>query len=124
MGHIGGDAIPIQIPGVPPMLSQDLEADCSDPETANQQVGRIRDALGAVAAGEPAVFWVYQDCQGNWCVRREGAPAEDVFPTQEEARSFVGVEAARCRAYRLFIARCDGRFTVELFNWPLASHPS
>ena len=38
----------------------------------NSHVQRIREALGAVAAREPAVFWLYEDRDGAWCVRREG----------------------------------------------------
>lgn len=90
------------------------------PETARQQVERIRDALGAVAAADPAVFWLYQDFRGRWCVRREGAAADTEFLTREAARSHIMVEVARCRSYRLFMARRDGRFIVELFNWPPA----
>jgi hypothetical protein len=108
---------PVRAPGP---LSQDSVGEFSDGETANQQVERVRDALGAVAAGDPAVFWLYQDFEGKWCVRREGAAGEDQFATRDEARSFVMVEVARCRSYRLFMARRDGRFIVELFNWPPA----
>jgi hypothetical protein len=110
---------PVRAPGP---LSQDLDGELREAETTNQQVARVRDALGAVPAGDPAVFWLYQDFEGEWCVRQEGAASEQRFPTRDEARSFVMVEVARCRSYRLFIARRDGRFIVELFNWPPAKH--
>jgi hypothetical protein len=34
------------------------------------------------------------------------------------AGSLRQVEAARCQSYRLFVARSDGRFIEESFNWP------
>jgi hypothetical protein len=84
----------------------------------NSQVRRIREALGAVAAREPAVFWLYSDREGAWCVRREGDEGEKRFGDTERAREFLGLEASRCASYRLFIADENGRFAVESFNWP------
>jgi hypothetical protein len=84
----------------------------------NSQVQRIREALGAVAVREPAVFWLYADRDGAWCVRREGADGEKRFGDSEKAREFLGLEASRCASYRLFAADENGRFAVESFNWP------
>ena len=86
----------------------------------NPEMRAIRDALGAVSAGSPAVLWLYPDYRGNWCVRREGDLDEHQFASRSEARVFMQVEAARCQSYRLFIARSDGRFIEEFFNWPAA----
>lgn len=84
----------------------------------NQEIQVVRDALGAVPAASPAVFWLYADYLGRWCVRREGDLDDHQFATRSEARLFMQVEAARCRSYRLFVARSDGRFIEEFFNWP------
>jgi len=84
----------------------------------NSQVQRIRDALGAVAAREPAVFWLYSDRDGAWCVRREGDEGEKRFGDAQKAREFLGLEASRCASYRLFAGDENGRFAVESFNWP------
>jgi len=87
-------------------------------EPENPEIQAVRDALGAVSAGSPAVFWLYADYLGRWCVRREGDLDDHQFGTRSEARRFMQVEAARCQSYRLFIARSDGRFIEEFFNWP------
>ena len=84
----------------------------------NSQVQRIREALGAVAAREPAVFWLYEDRNGAWCVRREGDEGEKRFGDAQRAREFLGLEASRCASYRLFAGDGNGRFAVESFNWP------
>ena len=59
----------------------------------SSQVQRIRHALGAVAAREPAVFWLYEDRDGGWCVRREGDEGEKRFGDSEKAREFLGLDA-------------------------------
>lgn len=84
----------------------------------NPEMRAVRDALGAISAGSPAVFWLYTDYLGRWCVRREGDLDVHQFSGRSQARIFMQVEAARCRSYRLFIARSDGRFIEEFFNWP------
>ena len=78
----------------------------------------VREALGAVSVGSPAIFWLYADYSGRWYVRREGDREEHQFSCRGAARNFMQVEAARCRSYRLFVARSDGRFIEEFFNWP------
>jgi hypothetical protein len=35
----------------------------------------LSEALGAVAAGQSATFWLYADSEGKWCVRRAPRPA-------------------------------------------------
>lgn len=84
----------------------------------NSQVQRIREALGAVAAREPAVFWLYAEQDGAWCVRREGDESERRFSDTEKARDYLSLEASRCASYRLFVSDEKGRFAVEFFNWP------
>ena len=37
------------------------------------EIAQIREALGAIAAAEPAVLWVYRRGDGQWATRREGA---------------------------------------------------
>jgi hypothetical protein len=82
------------------------------------QVDRVRDALGAIAAANPAIFWLYPNDERQWCVRREGAGKEQQFASYEAASSFMQVEAARCSSYRLFIVGRDGQVREEAFNWP------
>jgi hypothetical protein len=87
-------------------------------EHQHPQVARVRDALGAIAAADPAVLWLYMDGKGCWCVRREGAAEEQRFSDRDEAADFAQIEAARCSSYRLFVAGGDGRIREDRFNWP------
>jgi hypothetical protein len=82
------------------------------------EIAHIREALGAVAAAEPAVLWVYRRRDGQWAARREGALSERVFDSRDAAEADVELLAARCRSYRLFIQEEDGTFTEEHAGWP------
>ena len=84
------------------------------------EIAQIRDALGAIAAGEPAILWVYRRGDGQWATRREGATSEKVFDSREAAEADVELLAARCRSYRLFIEEENGSFTEESAGWPAA----
>jgi hypothetical protein len=84
------------------------------------EIAQIREALGAVATAEPAVFWIYRRQDGQWAARREGAPSEKVFGSREAAESDVELVAARCRSYRLFIEEENGKFSEENAGWPAA----
>jgi hypothetical protein len=84
------------------------------------EIAQIREALGAVATAEPAVFWIYRRRDGQWAARREGALSERVFASREAAESDVELLAARCRSYRLFIEEENGGFTEENAGWPAA----
>ena len=90
-------------------------------ESRRPQVELVREALGAIAARLPAVFWLYIDCDGRWSVRREGALNEEKFGSQDAALEFLELEAARCSSYRLFVQRSDGRISEESFNWVTAA---
>jgi hypothetical protein len=81
------------------------------------EVAAIRDALGAIAIGEPAAYRLYTDPQGEWCVRREGGPQGDRFASREEALAFARLAVARCASYCLHLQGSDGRITREFFNW-------
>ncbi len=59
-------------------------------------VTAIREALGAVAVGEPATYWLYADAAGDWCVRREGSSEPQRFESREQALAFVRLAVARC----------------------------
>ena len=83
------------------------------------QVDRIREAMGAIAAASPAIFWLYRSGDELWCVRREGALDEQKFASHDAALSFMQVEAARCSSYRLFVIGTDGRVREQSFNWPV-----
>ncbi len=87
-------------------------------ERGRFDVERIRAALGAVAAAEPAVFWIFMDRQRRWHVRQEGAAETRRFAGLEAARSHVEVAAARCQSFRLFQENEAGGFTEECFGWP------
>ena len=84
------------------------------------EIAQIREALGAIAAAEPAVLWVYRRGDGKWATRREGAVSEKVFDSRDAAEADVELLAARCRSYRLFIEEEGGKFTEESAGWPAA----
>ena len=102
-------------------IMPNLVTDSMAASQLQSHVQRIRQALGAVAAREPTVFWLYRDESGDWCVRREGDADENQFSSHDAAREFLGVEASRCAAYRLFTCDGAGRFSVESFNWPASA---
>jgi hypothetical protein len=83
------------------------------------QIQQARRALGAVAVGEPAVFWVYVNHSGQWCLRREGASREARFESRRMCLDSLVSEIVRCASYRLFIQGNDGRIDNESFNWVL-----
>jgi hypothetical protein len=82
------------------------------------EIAQIREALGAIAAAEPAVLWVYRRGDGQWATRREGAVSENVYDSRDAAEADVELLAARCRSYRLFIEEEGGGFTEESAGWP------
>ena len=81
------------------------------------EVAAIRDALGAIAVSEPAVYQLYADAQGAWCVRREGETETRRFAGREEALAFARLAVVRCASYCLHLEGSDGRITREFFNW-------
>ncbi len=80
------------------------------------QVDQVRAALGAIAAGEPAVFWVYVDDADRWCIRREGIPGEQKFDSRRMCFDRLAIDVVRCSSYRLFLQGSDGRTHEEHFN--------
>jgi hypothetical protein len=87
-------------------------------EKAALEIEQIRQALGAVATAEPAVFWIYLGRDRLWRTRREGEASENSFADREAARAFVEVLAARCTCYRIFDQDEDGGFSEEWAGWP------
>jgi hypothetical protein len=87
---------------------------------AAMEIAQIREALGAVAAVAPAVFWIYRRQDGQWAARREGAVSERIFDSRKAAESDVELLAARCRSYRVFIEDENGKFTEENAGRPAA----
>jgi hypothetical protein len=71
-------------------------------------VTAIREALGAVAVGEPATYWLYADAAGDWCVRREGSSQPQRFETREQALAFARLAVVRCASYCLHLQGTDG----------------
>lgn len=84
------------------------------------EVVEMRDALGAVAAAEPAVFWIFQKDDGRWYVRLEGEPGEHGFADRQSAQDLAKIAAARCRSYRIFSQQDDGSFAELQARWPEA----
>ena len=83
------------------------------------EVAAIREALGAIAAGEPAAYRLYAGPLGDWYVRREADAAEHRFASREEALAFARLAVVRCSSYCLYIQDGDGRVRPEAFNWPV-----
>lgn len=81
------------------------------------EVAAIRDALGAIAVGEPAAYRLYTDPQGAWCVRQEGGTEMHRFAGREEALAFARLAVVRCASYCLHLQGSDGRITREFFKW-------
>jgi len=90
------------------------------PGEAADEVVEMREALGAVAAAEPAVFWIFQKYDGRWYVRLEGEPGEHGFADRQSAQDLAKVAAARCRSYRIFSQQDDGSFAELQAHWPQA----
>ena len=89
------------------------------PETQTvPEVRAIREALGAVAIGTPASYWLAADTRGDWHVRREGDAGDQRFVSEEDALRFARLAVVRCASYRLHIRHRDGSVVDELFNWP------
>ena len=63
----------------------------------------LAEALGAVAAGPTATFWLYADSDGQWHVRREGEAEDHPFDKRDDALNFVRVSAARSPSHRLIL---------------------
>jgi hypothetical protein len=76
-------------------------------------VTAIREALGAVAAGEPAAYRLYADAAGDWCVHREGSSE----PALRDQRTGLGVRATCRREVRVLPAPsgADGRIAQRFF---------
>jgi hypothetical protein len=82
------------------------------------EIAEMQHALGAVAAGRPAVFWIFQKNDGRWYVRLEGDAGEHGFTDRQAAQDFAKVIAARCRSYRAFTQGDEGSFTENRARWP------
>ena len=63
----------------------------------------LAEALGAVAAGPAATFWLYADPDGRWHVRRDGEAEDHPFDRRDEALNFVRVSAARAPSHRVIL---------------------
>jgi hypothetical protein len=97
-------------------LSVEPSTPNSKEEDQSLRVEQVRAALGAVAAGGSAIFWVYVGDDGQWCYRREGAPGKMTFESRRMCLSKLVVEIMRCSSYRLFLEGPDGRIREESFN--------
>jgi hypothetical protein len=90
----------------------------------SSEIQEIRSALGAIANAEPAVYWLFRNDSGKWCVRREGEPNERKFHGEDAALAFIRMAVVRCSSYCLFRERADGCFEKEFLNWlPAQAEP-
>jgi hypothetical protein len=89
----------------------------SNGDRENRRTQEIRDALGAVAAAAPAVFWLYQREGGQWHVRREGDTEDCSFPDRESALKAIQIAAVRCTSYCMFLQDITGQFDRKCFSW-------
>jgi hypothetical protein len=87
----------------------------------NAEMQQLREALGAIAVGRPAVYWLYLGEDARWYLRREGDPDEQVYATRDEAVESLHLAVLRCASYCLFLQDGNGRFRKEFFKWP-SSH--
>ncbi|HVZ02103.1 MAG TPA: hypothetical protein VHA35_21530 [Dongiaceae bacterium] len=78
---------------------------------------RMRDAVGAVAVGPPAAFWLRRRGR-DWAVRREGEAVETLYPTEAEARTAIRIALLRCSAYCVLMQADDGWYVLDSSNWP------
>ena len=85
---------------------------CEHPETRD-----MRAALGAIAIGSPAVYWLFLGEDANWRVRREGDLDAHCYPDRDQALQAIRLAVIRCASYCLFLQDEDGRFVREFFNW-------
>jgi hypothetical protein len=67
-------------------------------EDQHSPIGRVRDALGAIAPASPAAFWLDCDADDHWRLRLEGTLQQQQFASHEATASFMRVEAA-CRSF-------------------------
>ena len=91
-----------------------------DDDNAQDRDGEItemQNALGAIAAARPAVFWIFHKDDGRWYVRLEGEAGEQSFADRQAAQDFAKVAAARCRSYRVFAQQDDGAFVELRARW-------
>ena len=63
----------------------------------------LAEALGAIATGPAATFWLYADSDGRWHVQREGEAEDHPFDKRDEALNFVRVAAARSASHRMIL---------------------
>ena len=84
----------------------------------NDEVSEIREALGAIAVGKPAVYWLFVAEDGAWLIRREGDLDDQVFETRDQALAAIQLVVARCSSYRLYLQGADGRIARSSHNWP------
>jgi hypothetical protein len=84
---------------------------------SGDEIAEMQDALGAVAAAQPAVFWIFRKNDGRWRLRLEGDKGEQGFADRQAAQDFAKVVAARCRSYRVFAQQEDGVFVELRARW-------
>jgi len=75
----------------------------------------IREALGAVAVGESATYWIYPDDAGEWCVHREDSADPQRFASRDAALAFARLAVVRCSSYCLYLQGADGRLAQGPF---------
>ena len=92
--------------------------DESNAQKKDNEIAEMQNALGAIAAARPAVFWIFRKDDDRWYVRLEGDSNEQGFADRQAAQDFAKVVAARCRSYRVFAQQEDGSFAELRTRWP------
>ncbi len=92
-----------------------FDDDCD--RKADNEIAEMQNALGAIAAARPAVFWIFEKDDGRWYVRLEGDAGERGFADRQAAQDFAKVVAARCCSYRVFAQQDDGAFAELRARW-------
>ena len=86
------------------------------PTAESPDMTALREALGALPLGEPAMCRVFEE-SGAWHVHRHGEIADAIFPTRGDALSFARLALVRCASYCLLLQDEDGRTMRETRNW-------
>ena len=74
-------------------------------------VATIREALGAIAVAQPAIYWLHADSTDDWWVRRAGDADGLRFASKERALAHVRLAVVRCASYRLYLLDGENRIT-------------
>ena len=85
-------------------------------------ISELREALGAVAVGTPALVRLLCDRAGGcWRMTRDGEPGEQQFPDLDRALSAAHLAVVRCSRYCVVVRNHIGTTMTESLDWPLGA---